>query len=55
MPGLDPGIHAVSPQQLKMPTEWIAWSSRAMTNVKGTQKQTELRTSIYARPATVFE
>jgi hypothetical protein len=34
MPGLDPGVHAVTPQRATMPMEWIAGSSPAMTNVK---------------------
>jgi hypothetical protein len=33
MPGLDPGIHAVTVQQVKGPTEWIAGSSPAMTKL----------------------
>jgi hypothetical protein len=32
MPGLDPGIHAVTLQQVERPVEWIAGSSPAMTN-----------------------
>jgi hypothetical protein len=32
MPGLDPGIHAVTPQQVEVPVEWIAGSSPAMTS-----------------------
>ena len=32
MPGLDPGIHAVTPQQTEAPVEWIAGSSPAMTS-----------------------
>jgi hypothetical protein len=31
MPGLDPGIHAVSSPQVEAPMEWIAGSSPAMT------------------------
>jgi hypothetical protein len=31
MPGLDPGIHAVTPQGVDAPMEWIAGSSPAMT------------------------
>jgi hypothetical protein len=31
MPGLDPGIHAVTAQQAETPVEWIAGSSPAMT------------------------
>jgi hypothetical protein len=31
MPGLDPGIHAVTAQQSETPAEWIARSSPAMT------------------------
>jgi hypothetical protein len=31
MPGLDPGIHAVTAQQALKPMEWIAGSSPAMT------------------------
>jgi hypothetical protein len=31
MPGLDPGIHAVTVQQVEALTEWIAESSPAMT------------------------
>jgi hypothetical protein len=31
MPGLDPGIHAVTSQQAETPVEWIAGSSPAMT------------------------
>jgi hypothetical protein len=31
MPGLDPGIHADTPQQADAPVEWIAGSSPAMT------------------------
>jgi hypothetical protein len=30
MPGLDPGIHAVTSQQAEVPVEWIAGSSPAM-------------------------
>jgi hypothetical protein len=30
-PGLDPGIHAVSPQSIEALLEWIAGSSPAMT------------------------
>jgi hypothetical protein len=33
MPGLDPGIHAVTPQPIEAALEWIAGSSPAMTNV----------------------
>jgi hypothetical protein len=31
MPGLDPGIYAVSSQQDEAPMEWIAGSSPAVT------------------------
>jgi hypothetical protein len=31
MLGLDPGIHAVTPQQAEALVEWIAGSSPAMT------------------------
>jgi hypothetical protein len=31
MPGLDPGIHAVTAKQMEVPGEWIAGSSPAMT------------------------
>ena len=31
MPGLDPGIHAVTSQPMEAPMEWIAGSSPAMT------------------------
>jgi hypothetical protein len=32
MPGLDPGIHAVTAQRAEKPVEWIAGSSPAMTD-----------------------
>jgi hypothetical protein len=28
MPGLDPGIHAVTPQRIDKPVEWIAGKAR---------------------------
>jgi hypothetical protein len=31
MPGLDPGIHAVTARRVEAPMEWIAGSSPAMT------------------------
>jgi hypothetical protein len=31
MPGLDPGIHAVTTERVEAPMEWIAGSSPAMT------------------------
>jgi predicted lactoylglutathione lyase len=35
MPGLDPGIHAVTSQRAEAPLEWIAGSSPAMTKGEG--------------------
>jgi hypothetical protein len=34
MPGLDPGIHAVTSQRAEAPVEWIAGSSLAMTGLE---------------------
>jgi hypothetical protein len=35
MPGLDPGIYAVTSQKVDAPMEWIAGSSPAMTRCRG--------------------
>jgi hypothetical protein len=40
MPGLDPGIHAVSFQRDEAPPEWIAGSSPAMTGTNQLAAQT---------------
>jgi hypothetical protein len=53
MPGLDPGIHAVSFQQDEAPVEWIAGSSPAMTrSVAGALSRGQMHPFFHASSAT---